>query len=320
MIKRGLIILSALVFFLGASIVNAQLQGGDIALSINPAYPNANSNVTATVSTYTTDLNSSKISWILDGNLSLEGIGKKTFSFTVGNSNSKTTLEVKIETMSGAVLNKQMVITPTDIDMLYEAYDSYVPAFYKGKKLGAPESNFKVVAIPNTRNLAGFIYNWKLDDTAKQNSSGYGKDFFTFKQSFLDKNNVVDVIVSDLFGKNIGSGTTIIKTNNPKIIFYEKDPALGTKWEKALGNEFRIGQGGIAIVAEPYFFSSKDINSTNLTFNWSINGEQTQTPAQKNLLAIKPEDGKSGNSNIKVVINNIKTLFQSVEGNLNVNF
>jgi hypothetical protein len=71
---------------------------------------------------------------------------------------------------------------------------------------------------------------------------------------------------------------------------------------------------------EPYFFSPKDITSSNLSFEWFLNGTKIETPEPKNVLSIKPEAGKSGSANIKVAINNVKTLFQSLEKKLSVNF
>ena len=317
MIKRGLIIFSALVCALLAFTAHAQLQNGDVDLILSPEYPGTNTNVTATISTYTTDLNTAKISWLLDGNLSLEGVGKKSFSFTTGSAGTSKTLEVQIETANSNVIDKQIVITPTDVDMLWEAYDAYVPPFYKGKKLGAEEGTYKVVALPSTTSGPGFSYDWKLDDENKQDSSGYEKNSYIFKKSFLDKDNTAEVEISDLLGKSIGSGTITVGVNNPKILFYEKDPLLGTRWEKSLSDDFMIGQDGTTIVAEPYFFS-QDPKLSNLTFSWYLN--DTQTDNQENFLSIKPTADQSGSSKIKVVINNVKTLFQSMEKELNVNF
>ena len=156
MIKRGLIIFSTLVCAFFAFTVHAQLQNVDVALTTNPEYPSANSNVTISLSTYSIDLGKAKISWLLDGNLSLEGVGKKTFSFTTGDTGSSSTIQVKIETADGNSVDKQLTITPANVDMLWEAYDSYVPPFYKGKKLGTGEGTYKVVALPSIKNLVGF--------------------------------------------------------------------------------------------------------------------------------------------------------------------
>jgi hypothetical protein len=320
MIKKGLLIFFVLICAFFAFKTNAQIQSGDIVFSISPKYPKANENVNASVSTYTIDLNSARISWILNGETKIAGVGKKNFSFNVGNSSFQTILEVKIETISGATINKKITISPSDVDMLWEAYNGYVPPFYKGKALASTEGSIKVVAVPSSQNLAGFNYKWKEDNKSKQDSSGYEKNYFIYKNSYLEDVNNIDVSVSDLFGNDIGTGNTSITPGNPKILFYKKDQILGTKWENALTDGHTISTDGDIIVAEPYFFSNKDLTSSGYEFKWSLNGEDTMIPDQKNILAIKPEAGKSGNTAIKVIINNTKTLFQSMEKTLNVNF
>ena len=78
MFKKGLIIFLALFFVFFAFVVKAQVQNGDVVLEISPKYPKAGEEVWATLSTYSTDLNNARISWIVDGETRLEGMGKKT--------------------------------------------------------------------------------------------------------------------------------------------------------------------------------------------------------------------------------------------------
>lgn len=319
MVKKSFILFLILICAFFALKVNAQVQSGDIVLSISPEYPKADDSVTASVSTFSTDLDDADISWILNGNTALEGIGKKTFSFTVGNSGFQTNLEVKIETASGSMIDKKLTITPSDIDMLWEAYDTYVPPFYEGKALAGTEGQIKVVAIPSTQSLAGYSYTWKQDDKTKQDSSGYGKNYYIYQNSYLDNSNDVNVVVSDILGNDIGTGTITITPGSPKIIFYRKDPNLGTEWENSITDGFTLSKDGETLVAEPYFFSIKDLNSSYYGFNWFLNGQQTTTPDQKNTISIKPST-QSGTAIIKVVINNTKTLFQSLDKEINVNF
>jgi hypothetical protein len=290
-----------------------------VVLTINPEYPKAGESVTASVSTFTADLDNAQISWILNGETMLTGVGKKNFSFTVGNSGFQTTLEVQIETLTGSLVNKKIVIAPSDIDMLWQAYNTYTPPFYKGKTLASNEGQIKVVAIPSIQNLAGYSYTWRQDDKSKQDSSGYGKNSYVYQNSFLDDSNTVEVAVSDILGNSIGSGTISINPGSPKIIFYKKDQILGTNWGNSITDGYTLNKDGDTIVAEPYFFSLGDLNSSGYDFNWFLNGEQTTTPSPPNTLSIKPE-GSSGTATIKVIINNTKTLFQSMTKEINVNF
>src|SRR3989344_9482988 len=98
-----------------------------------------------------------------------------------------------------------------------------------------------------------------------------------------------------------------------KIILYENNPSLGIRWEKALSNGFKINPNGETLIAEPYFFLPKNINSSGLVFNWFVNGEKTSAPDFKNILSVRPEAGQSGNALIKVIVDNVNTLFQNAE-------
>lgn len=320
MVRKILIIFFALVFVFPIFKVNAQVQSGDIILEIDPKFPQANEEVTASLSTFVTDLNNAKISWKLNGEAALEGVGKTNFSFNVGDSGTQTSIEATIETLNGSTVNKKLFVSPSGVDMLWEAYNTYVPPFYKGKALAPIEGMIKVVAIPGSQNMTGYNYKWKQDSKNQLSSSGYEKNSYIYKNSYLDKSNDIEVSVSDLFSSKNGLGKITITPIIPKIILYEKDLILGTKWDRALNDRFMIPQSGTTIVAAPYFFSIKDLNSSNYSFDWFLNGEQTLTPNQRNSLTIKPEGGRSGSSSIKITINNIPTLFQSVDKEINVNF
>ena len=318
-IKSSILIL-ALVYLSFAFFVSAQTQSGDISLSINPEHPRANENVTATLSSYSTDLNKSRISWTLNGQLSIDSVGQKNFSFTVGAVGSQTILDIQIQTSDGSFIKKQAIINPSDIDMLWQGIDTYVPPFYKGKTLTSSQSMIKVVAMPSSNNGEKYIYNWKQDGNNKPNSSGYAKSSYSYKNSYLSPTNTVEVTVSDLYGNNIGNGKITIKPGIPKILFYEKDPNLGTKWEKTIDNGYMIKTEGQTLVAEPYFFWPKNLRSPELDIKWSIGDSPISTPSIPNELGIKPESGQSGNSVIKLSINNMKTLFLNMTKTLNVNF
>ncbi|MCX6751262.1 MAG: hypothetical protein NT161_00630 [Candidatus Nomurabacteria bacterium] len=323
--KYTILILILIVAFAGF-FAHAQVRDTDIVLSISPQYPNPNQNVNATLSSHTINLDKANISWSVNDQEKSVGVGKKSFSFTMGAIGSPTTLSATIDTIDGQSISKTTTITPAGVDMLWEAYDAYVPPFYKGKALAPSQGQFKVVAVPNLVNQSGKVnmnnlsYSWTKDDNVQSNSSGWGKSSFIFQNSYLDRDNTVEVKVSDISGGTNASGRITLNTTTPKILFYENNPQLGVKWETALSNGFLVNTNGTTVNVEPYFFSPKDISSSELTFDWSLNGEKISTPSPKNILSIKPEAGQSGSATIKIDINNVNTLFQSLSKQLNVQF
>lgn len=326
MLKKYTFLILIFTFSFWGFFAYAQVQSTDVILKITPENPVPNQNVTATLSSHVADLDKANISWSVNNEEKSNGIGKKSFSFSVGGVGYPVVLSVMINTLDGQNVSKTMTILPADIDILWEAYDVYTPPFYKGKALVPSQGKFKVVAMPNLENQNGKInennlsYAWKKDGTVQSGSSGWGKNFFIFQNSYLDKGNVIEVKASDISGDVNASGKTNLKTTNPKILFYENDPSFGIKWENALNNGFVVDPNGKIIIAEPYFFSPENISSSDLTFDWSINGNKISTPDPKNVLSIKPESGQSGSATIKVDINNINTLFQSMNKQLNVQF
>lgn len=326
MIKKYLILILILSATFFGSLVSAQVRSTDIVLTLSPEFPAPNQNVTATLASFSTNLDKAYISWRVDSEEASGGIGKKTFYFTTTESNSSLSLIATINTIDGQSIQKTITITPTNVDMLWEASDSYVPPFYKGKALVGSQGIFKIVAMPNLTNQGAQVnmnnlsYVWSKDGDIQPSSSGWSKSSFTLQNSYLDKQNTVGVKISDISGGATASGNLTLFTSNPKIVFYENDFLLGTKWEKALTNNFQINPNGSTLVVEPYFFSPQNINSSNLTFDWSLNRERIKTPNPKNSLSVKPDAGQKGNALIKVVVNNIRTLFQTAEKEISVQF
>ncbi|HPS21484.1 MAG TPA: hypothetical protein PLO44_01605 [Candidatus Paceibacterota bacterium] len=308
-----------IVFFAFSLPTNAQIKSDDISLSINPKQPGPNETVYATLASYAVDLNKTLITWSTNGQDLVQGVGQKTFSFKTGASGAQTVLGVKIDATDGSSANKQITIAPATVDLLWEAVDSYVPPFYKGKALVPTESAVKVVALLNSKNSNGAIYNWKLDDKAKTDSSGYGKNYYYFQKTYLDKTNSVRVSVTNILGNTVGTGKLDINNQSPKIVFYKKDPKLGTMWEQALKDYFQIKSEGELIVVEPYFISPKNLISSDLKLTWELNGSPVATPTTKKELGIKPES-KNGSSIIKVTVENIKSMFLNSSQEINVKF
>jgi len=319
MLNRFLLSFFILIFGLFFAFSSqAQITNEDIFFEINPKNPRAHQEVKITLSSRALNLNQTKIYWLLEGELLTSGIGKKEYVFRAPEDRKQTVFEVIVENIDGLILNKKITVLSSTVDLLWEAHNSYVPPFYKGRSLVSPEGLVKIVALANTSEILGYSYKWKLDGIHKTTSSGYGKNFYIFKNSYLDNQNEVEVTVADLLGRSVGSEKLNIKTVEPKIIFYKKDPSLGTQWGKALTDNFTIGNRGEILVAEPYFFSTQDLNSNDLSFKWFINGQEIENPQPKNILSLIKDSSDFGRAEIKLTINNIKTLFQKAEKTLNV--
>jgi hypothetical protein len=314
----GIIVTGVCIFFATPQKIGAQYEitEEDVTILSDPEVPPPLENVTLTLSSYATDINSAFIIWKVAGKTELSGTGEKKFQLTTGETGSTTIIDVTIRPVTGELLQKQFVVRPADIDILWEGADSYIPPFYKGRALPTSEGLIKILAIPQVKDGAlqtdvnNFVFKWKRDDKVIQSGSGYGKNSLFIRQSYLNKKEALDVSAT-----GIGTGVLTQKKFDvpifkPKILFYEKDPLLGIKYNRTLDNSFEVASGEKTIIAEPYFFGPSSALSPELEYTWTINGQTIQTPQIKNNLTIK-KGTSAGVANIGLEVKNVLRLFMN---------
>jgi len=313
-----------MVFFMGNNSALA-VSSSSISVDISPSSPIPYQNVTITLNSFAANLDSVNIIWLVDGKTALSGIGKKSLSITAKAANSETRVDAKIMLPDGEI-DKTIIIKPSIMVLLWQANDSYVPPFYKGKALPTADSEIKIVAIPEITVNGSVIkpenmtYSWKLDYNNLPSSSGYGKNFFTFINDYLENANTVSVTASTTDQKYQSEASISVATSNPEIHFYKKDAQLGTSWEQALLSGHII-QGEEIVVAEPYFISPKNWRRPELLFYWSIDNRSVGVPAfSKNLIPLKTMEGVSGTSKLKLEIENTDKIFQTAKKEINIQF
>jgi hypothetical protein len=297
----------------------------DISIDVAPENPAPNENATITLSSYAYNLDSFLISWSVDGKKESSGVGQKSFSTITPALGKETNVTATISLPDGD-MTEVAVIKPSVLVLLWQANDSYVPPFYKGKAMPSPGSDIKIVALPEIKNGESFVdpnnmtYSWQQDYTNNPDGSGYGKNYFIYTNSYLDNSNDVEVTAQTLDQEFSTSGSINVATTEPKIEFYKNDANLGTIWEQALLDGHQV-QGSEVIQAAPYFISPGDIRIPFLTFNWSINGEPVTVPAySNNLLPIKAAAGTSGSSTIKLEVDNSMSITESASKEISVQF
>jgi hypothetical protein len=327
--RKGNIIVTSIIFgmfFLAPFLSHAQVQDTDITLSVSPQFPSPGDKVVATLTSFVVDLNKANMTWSLDGETTSSGVGKKTFSFTLGALGTTNELVVDIQTINRQVFTKRITLGGTQVDMLWEATNSYTPPFYRGKALVSREGTYKVVALPSIISQNGLLnpntlsYTWEKDDKGQPEASGWGKTSFVFKNSYIDKTNQVLVKISDAFGNVTASKSITLEPTTPKILFYKKNSLLGPDLAHSLTDGHVVSKNGETVVAVPYFFSPKNLFSNDLLVDWKINDNVAQAAGAKNEINIKGEEGKSGQARIKTTITNPSTLFLNLSKELNVTF
>ncbi|MFA5792019.1 MAG: hypothetical protein WC884_03210 [Candidatus Paceibacterota bacterium] len=301
------------------------VSSNSILVNIVPENPAPNENVDITLSSYSSNLDSVLITWSLNGKNTSGGIGKKSFSLNATDSGKEIVVIATISLPDGNI-EKRIIVRPSVMVLLWQANDSFVPPFYKGKAMPTPDSEIKVVSMPEIRSKGSLLdinnmtYSWKLDYTNDQGNSGYGKNYFVYNNDYLDDINNISVVANTLDQKYSSQANINIRTTEPKILFYKNDTNMGTLWEQALSSGHRIENDEI-IEAAPYFISPKEIRTPTLIWNWSINDNSIEVlDFRKNLIPLKTQTGVSGTAKIRLEINNTDKVFQTATKEINVEF
>ncbi len=296
-----------------------EVQENEVSIETIPENPQPYDDVTINISSYATDLNKAIITWQTDKGVVLSGIGKTSYSLKALGPNTTIILNISIKPVGSMnTINKKVVISPSEVELVWEAADGYTPLFYKGKSFVSGEGLIKVVAIPNTNTIksgrGSVVYNWKSGDEALLEATGYNKEYYTFPNSALNNKEEITVTASAVDGQYNATKTITIPIISPKVLFYKKSPTEGILYNMALNSNSPFIEEEMTIVAEPYFLALKG-HENEFNYNWKINGDNINTPSKKTELTIRPTS-RGGYANISLMMENLNKLFQKVTGQL----
>lgn len=297
----------------------------DVLVDTNPQYPGAFENVALRTSSDYIDLNRYYHAWFVDGVQVLAGIGERSVVVKTKGYGQRTTVVILIQ-LADTLIKKSFYFEPQDATLVWEAYDSYVPPFYQGKKLPTREGVIKAVAIPNFKNgnktsvrPEDAVYRWSRNENNIPEANGYGRDAFFFKNNKSRSTETIRVSVSNTDNTSEAIASMTIPLYNPKILFYEKNLATGivsSFSKKGLG----LNAPETTVIAEPFFFSAYT-NPSSLNFQWELNKQPISIADSKNKNSITLKNpGGSGTSEIQLGITNPQTLFQSASALLPIVF
>ncbi len=325
-------IISYFLLFLGIFIslpVYAQIgsfggniDASDIEIIMNPKFPEPFSTVSLRLLSNTVDLNRYQINWTINNETKNSGIGARDQQVTIGGYNSVVNILVTINLGLNSV-QKQLTISPQDSTLLWEAIDSYVPVFYKGKKMPGRESYIRITGIPDFQQTTGLshqnaVYLWERNGNRILNVGGYKKSSIIIEQNKLRNNEFIKAIISSQNNRIVSEKSINIPTVNPEVNWYVKNDR-GYRRLTAVNNGINIAQQSSIITAEPYFFSLNTLN--DLIFNWKIGGQifYLDSNAPKNEILIS-HPNQTGRTNFSVTIENPITFLQNTSSVLTAYF
>ncbi len=323
-----------LVIFFSVGINTLHSQGleslyaeKDILVETSPKIPGPNTDVNLSLKSYSFNLNNYFIAWFLNGEKYSADYGNRDFSFKTGQSGEVSNVTAVIE-IGGQIFRKELRFVPSEVDMLWEALESYTPPFYRGKALPLQQAKIRVTAIPETQLITPadapkLIYYWDKNYKRDISASGFGKQSFTFNADPLVFNEKITVTSNDRRENSFAKNTINIPTKSfaPKILFYKINDSNRILTNSAVNTNNLIEGDTIKLSFHPLNFSTTKKNFIDIFVNWSINNE-SRTPQDFNKqdeLYIS-SGGESGIIPIGVKLDGIKKLLQTTELNINLIF
>lgn len=334
MIKKIIYFLSVIVILTAFSPLLSlaqdlpDLPGGNfLNMTMSPENPEPGQLVKIALTSYSYDLDRSKITWYVDGQAKKTEMGLKEFNTSAGKNGQKTIVKAVVETPQDGTKEIEAYFIPSLVDLIFESL-SYTPPFYKGKALNPNQGVVLVVAMPELVKSTGekipaqnVIYSWKKDGTVQGSVSGLGKNTFMLVGSVPIRDVVVEVTASSLDGNTYASKQINITNVAPKILFYEDSPIYGLMFNKAINGTVRMLADEFKVRAFPLFMSVGYAQSPDLNYKWNINNRLSENlDIDKTAMIFRQESKGAGTANIDLKIENTNRIFQFGNNGFVINF
>jgi len=327
------ILKSSILFALLLGSVFAHAQGigvsqEQIELEVRPRIVQPLQTVSFELISYNTDLNRARIAHYVDGVLISQQIGKTRYEVDSPAVGGTREVRFVIETLSDGTVTKEYSLTPSQVDLIAEAVDSYAPIMYQGKKLPVHESAVLVSAIPYFVDNAGrklnpnsLVYSWYVGDQKQVSSSGYGKQTFRFPGSALYRTKTVTVEAETVEGDRVARRSIELPAYDPVVRFYQRNPLWGLDLSQAITSdrELFLEIPELEVESVPYFFPQAQSTNT-LNYEWRMNGSVMQTFGDRDIINLRAPDDASGRSRISLKISNSNEILQIAESLFTVVF
>lgn len=280
-------------------------------ITLSPEYPAPFETVTARVSMSGEDMTSAEIAWVLDGKPVAEGVGRDTYTWSVGDIGETQTLAVIMRTAQGETTGTQARITPVRVSVAWEA-QTYTPPLYKGRALFSAgsrvvvETAVEALDAQKKRTDPGtLVYTWRRNGSVIPDTQGRGRHTITIEGPKFYSTDIVSVEVRTQNGVMLGTGAVQIETKDPLLVLYTWNPLTGVSYHHAI--EDSAGSAGTAqtVVAEPFFVGARSPRDPVLLYEWRINGSAITTDATRpEYLSLSSEDALNATLSLSVTHQN----------------
>lgn len=293
-----------------------------VTIEREPENPAPGQDVTVTVKSFNTDLNSATITWLKDDSILEVGVGKPSITVSAPKLGGSFVITANIKTIEGAQAQKKMVIKSGDIDLIMET-SGYTPPLYKGRLSPAYQNVVKFIAIPHLVNKDGstidpktLVYKWTRDYKVLGDDSGYGRQTLSIVGNVVPAPYQIKVEVSSK-DQNIQAEKIVgVDAGDPSVVMYREDPLYGVLYNKAVGDTLRLTNSEVKIVAAPFSFS----NTANIDYTWLVNQVEQPDLAKHQSIVLRRSSDDAGQSSISLTLRNTLSILQGADTSFNVLF
>ncbi len=328
--NRRFISLFILLFILFTCITHAQMPtlsstGLDLTVSSNNPIPGQD--VTITAGSFNADVNTSQITWVVNGKLNQSGIGMKELIIKAPALGKKLSVDVSAVTTNGRKMVSNIVIGSGYIDMIIET-DGYVPPLFLGKVAPVYQNYVTIIAMPHVADSSGneynpkdLVYKWAKNDSVLADQSGYGKQSISIKGTVLPRPYTLSLFVSSKDNEAQAVGSVDIDYQSPFAKFYVDDSLYGVLFNRTIKSNLNIGTNReVGVHITPYGFNGPSNDVNNLTYTWSINGTEHPELSTNSSITLRAPDNSDGSSNVAIDINNSKEVLQGISADFSTKF
>jgi hypothetical protein len=313
---------------LGTSILDlgdiGDIAGNPLFFETKPRAIRPNTPVEVRIVSYRVNMTLSHITWTVNGETVASGTGTQIVMVTPGGIGTETDIVVSVTTPDGREYIQTTTLYPADVLLVWEA-QTYVPPFYRGRRLQSAGSDITIVAYPFFETSAGrmnpdlLVYNWRVNGKRENAQSGVGRRYLVVKPGDIPRPHEIILEISTQDKTRYSNKELIVPLIDPVLRFYEDDPVLGIRYGHSL-NSLEIVTGEATVAVEPYFFSTRSPQDSALEIVWSIGGEKVSSEFDSESITLRPTGEGKGKTQVQATIKHIEHSFQRASMSFPVTF
>ncbi len=316
------------MFFFCVSPVFAQtFSGANIVqkahIEVEPRYPTPGEVVKATLLAPTIDMDSSLVTWTVNGKVVQQSYAGKQMTVPAGEVGSTLTIRVTAESTGGERVSADVSIRVSDATVLWEG-KTYTPAFFEGRALYTPGSEVTFSVLPLVTDTSKHFYNkndliyvWRIKGNSNPLVSGKGKHTVTL----INKNEFepfeIYLEIKDPQGTIRVTKKLTVPISQPEVQLYEDSPFVGIYYGKAIGSTFGVYSGESTVVAEPFYMSASSRVDPVLVYKWKVGGNEYNAPG---ILKFGAEGDGLQSTTLKLSVKNDAHWLQSARIEKRIDF